>query len=465
VANPAANPMNDPSPARVAALDRLARQARRFPDLEFVDSGAAPTADGAALSGRDVALARAIEHAVVHRWGTLAACARACIDRRWENVDERAQAALLAGAAQILLFGNQADHAVVDDTVEWTKRKGRRGAAGFVNAVLRKMVALRGAIVSGPDAAPRAWANRRDVLPLADGRALQLTREVFSGDPVARLAEQTSHGEDLLLHWMNVAGRDRCLQRAVHGLVDAPTIVTVPPGALAPGSAHAADLVPHQQPGFFVWQGDHAGLIALLAAFPAARVQDPGSAHPVRVAQGLRPKVILDACAGRGTKTRQWAELFPDAEVVATDVDGNRLRSLALAFEGHPRVKVTTPEGLRRVVGKVDLLALDVPCSNTGVLPRRPEAKYRFNRERLDSVVRLQKSIVEDHRLLLAPGAAVLYSTCSLESMENERQVEWASKRLGIPVARSEAQEPRGMPGDPPTAYSDGSFAALLATA
>jgi 16S rRNA (cytosine967-C5)-methyltransferase len=295
---------------------------------------------------------------------------------------------------------------------------------------------------------------------------MRLTREVFSGDHVQRVAEQVSLGEDLLLHWINTAGRDRAFERALHALRPAPTTIAgLPSSASAPGAPFAASLVPHDEPGFFTWAGEHRDLVALLAAHPSARVQDAASAQPMRLADTLRPRLILDACAGRGTKTRQLAELHPDAEIVATDVDGNRLRSLALAFEGHPRVKVTTPEGLRRVVGKVDLLALDVPCSNTGVLPRRPEAKYRFNRERLDSVVRLQKSIVEDHRLLLAPGAAVLYSTCSLESMENERQVEWASKRLGIPVARSEAQEPRGMPGDPPTAYSDGSFAALLATA
>ena len=92
--------MNAPSPARVAALDRLARQAGRFPDLEFVDMGGAPTVDGVALDGRDAALARAIEHMVAHRWMSLAAIARACVDRRWENVDARVQAALLAAGAE-----------------------------------------------------------------------------------------------------------------------------------------------------------------------------------------------------------------------------------------------------------------------------------------------------------------------------------------------------------------------------
>ncbi len=454
---------NGPSPARVAALDRLARQAGRFPDLEFVDAGGAPSAGGQPLDARDASLARAIEHTVAHRWTTLAAIARACIDRRWENVDARVQAALLAAGAQLFLFGNSADHAVVDDTVEWTKDKGHRGAPGFVNAVLRRMIELRGEVVDGAEAEPRAWRDRRDLLPLPDGRVMRLTKPVFSGDAVARVAEQASLGEDLLLHWINVAGRDAAFARAVHGLRPAPTVVAgVPAEALTAGAPFAAHLVPHEMPGFHVWTGEHRELVALLAAHPGARVQDAASAQPMLLSGRLRPRLILDACAGRGTKTKQLASLHPDAEVVATDVDGHRLRALALAFEGHPRVKVTTPEGLRRVVGKVDLLVLDVPCSNTGVLPRRPEAKYRFNRARLDSVVRLQRQIVEEHRPFLAPGGSVLYSTCSLESLENQAQAEWAAGRTGLRVSRVEVREPRGVPGGPDAGYADGGFGALL---
>jgi len=458
--------MSAPSPARVAALDRLARQAGRFPDLEFVDMGVAPTADGIALDARDVSLARAIEHTVAHRWMTLAAIARACIDRRWENVDSRVQAALLAAGAQLFLFGNVADHAVVDDTVEWSKGKGHRGAAGFVNAVLRKMIDLRGDFVEGADAAPRVWRDRRDLVPLADGRAMRLKRPVFSDDRVLRVAEAASVGEDLLLHWINSAGQDLAFSRAVHSLRPAPTVISgVPEQAVLPDAPFTSNLTPHSDPGSFVWNGDHSSLIALLTAYPEARVQDSASAQPMRLADSLRPKLILDACAGRGTKTRQLAALHPTAEIVATDVDGARLRALALAFVDHPQVKVTTPEGLRRIVGQVDLLVLDVPCSNTGVLSRRPEAKYRFNRARLDSITAVQRDIVEEHRPFLTPNGSVLYSTCSLEPPENLAQAQWAAGRIGRRVARTEVREPRGMPGEPDSAYADGGFGALISPA
>ncbi len=454
------------SPARVSALDRLARQAARFSDLEFVDLGAAPEADGELLDARDAALSRAIEHAVVRRWLTLAAVCHACIDRRWENVDSRTQAALLAGAAQLLLFGHQADYAVVDDTVEWTKRKGQKGAPGFVNAVLRRVAELRGDIVDAGTqrASVDHWHDRCDMVPLEDGRALQLTRSVFSMDHVTRLSEQTSHGEELLLHWMNTSGRTFATNRAVHGLVHGPLTVTgIAASALEPGSPYAASLVSHREPGFWVWRGPHADLLALLAANPSARVQDPGTSRPVQLTASMKPAVILDACAGRGTKTRQLSELHPNAEIVATDTDPNRLRALAKAFDGHERVKVTTPEGLRRVIGMCDLVLLDVPCSNSGVLARRPEARYRFSRARLDGLVTLQRTIVQEHIPFLAPGGRVLFSTCSLETAENERQGEWLAKRLGGRVEAMERHEPCGMPGDAPSVYSDGSFGVLVA--
>ncbi|MFM9144779.1 MAG: transcription antitermination factor NusB [Phycisphaerales bacterium] len=451
-------PTGSVSPARAAALDRRERLASRFPDLEFGEHGPP------GLDARYAALARAIEHAAAQRWLTLAALARACIDRRWENVDHRIKAAVLGAAAQLFLFGNQADHAVVDDTVEWTKARGHRGAPGFVNAVLRRMVSLRGGIEDGDAADPARGRGRDDVLPLADGRVLRLTRGVFGRDEVQRTCEQLSVGEELFLHWINAVGRERAFARALHCLRPAPLVVAgLPEAAFVAGGTLEGRAVPHARPGYHVWTDGHESLVAALAAHPGARVQDAASARPVHLSDALRPAVILDACAGRGTKTGQLAELHPQAEVVATDVDGVRLRALAKAFEGHPRVKVTTPEGLRRVVGRVDLLVLDVPCSNTGVLPRRPEAKYRFTRARLDSLVRLQRQIVEEHRLMLSPEGAILYATCSLEPTENEQQVAWAAGRTGRTVARQERAEPEGLPGGPDTAYSDGGFGALLA--
>jgi len=108
--------------------------------------------------------------------------------------------------------------------------------------------------------------------------------------------------------------------------------------------------------------------------------------------------------------------------------------------------------------GKADLVVLDVPCTNTGVLPRRPEARYRFTRARLDSLLELQREIAAGALPLLSPHGAVLYATCSLEPAENARQAEWLRRRGGLAVAVERQRFPEGRPGDPATAYVDGGF-------
>ena len=70
-----------------------------------------------------------------------------------------------------------------------------------------------------------------------------------------------------------------------------------------------------------------------------------------------------------------------------------------------------------------DLVFLDVPCSNTGVPRRRPDALRRFNAKRLNEVAALQKQILNAQIRLVKPGGHLLYSTCSVEAEEDELQV------------------------------------------
>ena len=188
---------------------------------------------------------------------------------------------------------------MVDDAVEWTKAKGRRGAPGFVNAVLRRMVSLRGGIEDGDAADPARWRGRDDVLPLADGRVLRLTRGVFGRDEVQRTCEQLSVGEELFLHWINAVGRERAFARALHCLRPAPLVVAgLPEAAFAAGGSLEGRAVPHARPGYHVWTDGHESLVAALAAHPGARVQDAASARPVHLSDALRPAVVSSSRGG-----------------------------------------------------------------------------------------------------------------------------------------------------------------------
>jgi len=454
-------------PAREIALERILAQAMRFPDLDFSPHSGPPVgADRSRTSDpRDAALARAIEHAVVRRYLTLIACVRPHLSKNWPLLEKPIQAALLAGAAQILFLDRVPAAAAVDASVEWTKRRLRPGAGGLVNAVLRKVA---GSVVERVPAGDATTVDhtRRDLVPLADGSALRLSVDAFNEDAAQCLAEKTSHARDLVLHWIGAFGFKEATRLAAHDLVEAPLIVT-PFDAADPRFAGKA--TPHADAGFGVWTGSHAELTELLGAHADIRVQDPTACATVALARTTLanpPSVIVDLCAGRGTKTRQLAALYPSATVFATDPERSRFAALQSLAASNPRVRALAPQELfREAAGRADLVLLDVPCSNSGVLARRPEARYRFSKARTKSVLELQQRIADPAMGLVAPKGAVLYATCSIERGENESQVKRLASNHGLSLVVERTMLPAGLPGDAPSVYRDGGYHALLVRA
>lgn len=438
--------------ARGRVIERIAARAALFPDLPL------DQAPVAGLSERDAALVRAIDAAVTRRWLTLVAVLESRLERTWSRVEPPLQAALLVGAAQLLLFDRVPDHAAVHECVEWTKEHRGPRAAGFVNAVLRKVALLKGEVL--PADPSRRFAEDRSLLPLSDGRVLALTEPVFTADAVQRLGQVGSVGRELLFHWIAAHGFASTAELCRHRLIEPPILVA----GLPTSAAESAGLTAHETPGWWVFTGSNDELIGLLAAHPTARVQDPASGDPIeRVAKlGLAPRLVVDYCAGRGTKTLQLAERFPNAAIIASDPDDRRRSDLAKVAERVANIEVTTPDALPRHFQSADLILLDVPCSNTAVLPRRPEAAYRFDAARLERLVRTQREIVAGAMPLKRPGGAVLYATCSLEPAENSRQAASLRKRHQFTDRGERQRFPAGQPGDPPSRYADGGFWALF---
>ena len=437
--------MNTPSDPkkqtpRSIVFQRLARQSVRFPDLAIESKGQ----ETKALDERDRAFARALELGTIARWRSLQHLLESCITRSWGNIDPTVRGVLLAGATQILLMDTVPDHAAVDEAVTWTKKKTHTGAGGFVNGVLRSIIRLRRERLTKDDPRATEWWLHRDVLPLENGEAWLLTKEIFPEEPTVRLGLQASLGDDLVLSWIGTVGWETTLIRASHCLTRAPINVIETDGTNS------------------VWEGSHRALAEHLREDDGRRVQDRVSAMSVNLTGGLHPEVIVDFCAGRGTKTHQLKRLHPNSRILASDPHDGRRAELEDAFAYVENVEIVEPRRFGDVLGKVDLLVLDVPCSNSGVLPRRSQARYRFNNDRLKSLVALQKTIVEESLPLLSEGAHVLYATCSLEKAENERQVDWISRRFDAEVIRSRSIEPAGLPGDDPSKYTDGGFHALL---
>ena len=164
----------------------------------------------------------------------------------------------------------------------------------------------------------------------------------------------------------------------------------------------------------------------------------------------------LDLCAAPGGKSLLLIErMVPGATLTAADRSARRqeqtrenFRCRGLEFP----VVVAEP---RELAGSFDLVLADVPCSNTGVFRRRPDALWRFREEELDEITALQYGILEDAALRVAPGGQLVYSTCSIEPEENSRQIE------RFTAAHPEF-EPVGGGQLLPSTEHDGAYAFLL---
>lgn len=437
----------------------LSSQCRRFPELEIAELHTT------GLDERDASLAHAIYDTVLRRWLTLRHLLTAELNVPWEDLHPKIAAALLAGAAQIVFFDKVPAHAATDEAVKWAKQAGAR-SGGLVNAVLRALIARLGGKDDGiPRDVVTLWTPGRTELPLATGGALRFRTEILPADPMQALSIATSHPVELLRQWSRHMPMLEVRRLALHGLASAPVILNT---SYAASELPAKNLSPHSAPGHHVFTGTRSELSALLDSRRDLWVQDSASSLAVSSVSDLAPALIIDACAGMGTKSRQIAATFPSARVIATDIDTVRLGALRESVRAVRGVEVVPYEKLRDFVGQADLVVLDVPCSNTAVLARRVEARYRYERARQEKLASMQKQIIADSIPLLkgaagpGPRGAILYSTCSLDPLENEDQARWAAKWHMFKITREHRRLPGGGPGDPPESYSDGSYAVLL---
>jgi 16S rRNA (cytosine967-C5)-methyltransferase len=318
---------------------------------------------------------------------------------RPEGVPNEIRALLVVSAHQIEYSRNvpQATaHAAVDATR--ILRQGR--ASGLVNAVLRRFVAEKAALLgqvdrklSGRTAHPQwlvnlletAWANEHQSILTANNEHPPLVLRVD-------LSRKTraSYLEELA-----------ALDIAAHAIEWAPAAIRLErPVAVT------------QLPGF----GDGVVSVQDAGAQLAAKLLD--------VQPGMR---VLDACAAPGGKTAHLLESTPDLDLVAVDVDEDRV---ALIRENLQRLKRNAQveiadirEPLASSEQLFDRILVDAPCSSTGVIRRHPDIKLLRRASDIAAFTATQEKILRSTFRMLAPGGRLLYCTCSVLPAENEEVV------------------------------------------
>jgi 16S rRNA (cytosine967-C5)-methyltransferase len=159
-------------------------------------------------------------------------------------------------------------------------------------------------------------------------------------------------------------------------------------------------------------------------------VQDAGSqaiAPFLEVEAGHR---VMDACAGAGGKTLHLAAMMDNkGQVIATDIYESKLKELkrrarrAGAHNIETRL-LDSSKAIKKLIGKMDRLLIDAPCSGLGVLRRNPDAKWKLTPEFMEEIQATQQEILQSYSRVVKDGGKMVYATCSILPIENEKQVE-----------------------------------------
>jgi 16S rRNA (cytosine967-C5)-methyltransferase len=361
------------------------------------------------LHGRDAALATELTYGTLRGRGTYDAVLAACSTRALADIDPPLLDVLRLGAHQ-LLATRIGPHAAVATSVALARAAAGAGAAGFANAVLRR-VATRDL---------ESWIGA-----VAPDRA---------ANPVGYLAVKTSHPG-----WIVAAISEALGEEPVTGLPRTEAALaangTRPQVALCavPGLASPADLVARGARaarwspfGAYLDGGDPAGLpevrqgrvavqdeASQLAALALARA-DAGRADGS--AAGASDRRWLDLCAGPGGKARLLAGLAAGrgARLVAADVREHRARLVQAVIPAASAAAIVA-DGTEPAwpPASFDRVLADVPCSGLGALRRRPDARWRKSPADVAALRPLQRSLLRSAINAARPGGLIAYVTCS----------------------------------------------------
>lgn len=156
-------------------------------------------------------------------------------------------------------------------------------------------------------------------------------------------------------------------------------------------------------------------------------VQDEGSQVVATLAGAAAGMQVLDFCAGAGGKTLAMSAAMQNrGQIFAYDSDRARLAPIfdRIRRAGSRNVQALSKAGeLEPLVGQMDLVLVDAPCTGSGTWRRRPDAKWRLTRKQLDARIAEQASILASAKAYVKPGGMLAYVTCSLFREENQDQI------------------------------------------
>ncbi len=331
---------------------------------------------------------------------------------------QRLQVLLRLGLYQIFWLDRIPPHAAVNETVELARRHGLGPQAGFVNAL------LRGCLREAEDI-------RRRLLELKEQEP----------------ARGWSHPEWLWQRWAQRWGREHALALMAWNNTPPPTCARVNTLKTDPGSLLARWREENVEYAFLhrdwleenlMFELKSAPPLARLASFQEGGfyVQDPSTLLAVAILDPQPGEQILDLCAAPGGKLAYAAQrMRNEGRLVAFDSNPERRElirencarlgvNIAALAEAVEPTGARIPGAAFPMIHRFDRILVDAPCSNTGVMRRRVDLRWRLQPEDIPRLAATQLELLRQAAALVKPAGVLVYSTCSLEPEENQAVIE-----------------------------------------
>ena len=415
------------SSARAAALEALRRAAG---GAGFLRDALHAVFQGSSLLPRDRALATQLATGVIRHRRTLRLLLGHVRGSGARPIQPALRDILDLGAFQLLFLDRVPAYAAVNEAAAAAGRtaKGIRGtkAAGFVNAMLRGL----GRLIAGRQADGRPGP---DAVPHPEGGIVRLKAAVLPDpqeDRAVFLGAAYSYPDWLAAAWLEAFGdaaEDICRwgNRRPHTYARVNRMRHEPADLLRALQAESPDVAAGPRPGSLDVSALDVARLEALIEDGSLTVQDPSAMAAVEALVPAAGESVLDLCASPGTKATQIVEAMGDTgRVVACDRSEEKLLPLrkTVAGRGLRSVTVSLADDLAGATpeGGFDAALVDAPCSNTGVLARRVEARWRLRPEDLAELAALQTERLVAAASRVRPGGRLVYSTCSLQTEEND---------------------------------------------
>jgi 16S rRNA (cytosine967-C5)-methyltransferase len=363
------------------------------------------------LNAPDRAFATELVYGTLRWRGRLDFALRSFLDRDFERLEPLVASALRLGAYQLLLNDRVPDTAAVDQSVRCIRAAGVDRAAGFVNAVLRRLAA-------NPD---------------------EVTYPTLEEDPVAHLRDALSLPGWLAERWIERYGPEEAaaLARASND----PPPLTIRANSQRTSQAELLEEIRARFPDAHKCKVARDGIVLARRgnpthdpAFLAGRftVQDEASQLVVGLLDPRPGERVLDVCAAPGGKTTAIAErVGPTGAAFAVDRHPRRLALVRRAARrlGLAPVHCIERDATQSLVdlapeGGFDRVLVDAPCSGLGTLRRNPDARWRVRPNDPARLANIQVALLRSAARVVRPGGTLVYSVCTILPEENEEIVE-----------------------------------------